>query len=107
MMANIDLFVWWAISISGGSIFLAAVGVYLYMKHCAGLKAGSHITKNVFGLLKDFIFIWVLLGLLVFYIISIRIGSAGIFALGNIFVEAILFIYLLKNRHGKSEDEPH
>jgi hypothetical protein len=37
--------------------------------------------------------------------VSIKIGSAVVFAAGNIFVEAILIIYLLKNKKGKS-DEP-
>jgi Flp pilus assembly protein TadB len=53
----------------------------------------------------DFIFVWVLLGILVFYIMSIAIGSALIFAAGNILVEALLIIYLLENRKGKF-DEP-
>ncbi len=51
---------------------------------------------------KDFIFVWVLLGLLVFYIFSVQLGtgrlSEVVFALGNIVVEVLLVFYLLKNR---------
>jgi len=46
----------------------------------------------------NFIFVWILLGLLFFYIFSIKIGSAGIFATGNIVVEAILVLYLMRYR---------
>jgi Flp pilus assembly protein TadB len=56
------------------------------------------------GLFKDFIFVWVLLGILVFYIITINIGSSLIFAAGNILVEALLIAYLLKNRKEESEE---
>lgn len=101
-MGNIDLFSWWAISISGGSIFLAVVGVYLYIKQYRKVRENGGFIKNIFKLLKDFIFIWVLFGLLVFYIISVRIGSATIFAIGNVIVEVFLFIYLLKNAYGKT-----
>jgi hypothetical protein len=47
---------------------------------------------------KNFMFVWVLLSLLVFYIVSIQIGSAAIFAAGNIVMEVILVIYLIRNR---------
>jgi hypothetical protein len=46
----------------------------------------------------NFIFVWVLIGLLFFYIVSVKIGSAVIFAAGNIVVELILIAYLLKNK---------
>jgi hypothetical protein len=45
-----------------------------------------------------------LLGILVFYIITINIGSSLIFAAGNILVEALLIAYLLKNRKEESEE---
>jgi hypothetical protein len=54
---------------------------------------------------KDFIFIWILLGLLVFYIFSVRLGTGRVpevvFAGGNIAVEALLVFYLFKNREKK------
>jgi hypothetical protein len=39
-----------------------------------------------------------LLGLLVFYIASIKIGSAAVFAAGNVIVEIILLVYLIRKR---------
>ena len=96
-MAEIDLFLWWAASISGGSIFLTLVSIYLYVDSRPKRKADSK-TKRSFNVLTDFIFVWVLLGLLVFYIASITIGSAAVFAAGNIVVEILLLIYLMKNK---------
>jgi len=102
---GLDLFQWWAVCISGGSVFLTFVSIYLYVssrtKRTTGGPRGAGAVRSV----VDFIFVWVLLGLLVFYIVSIAIGSAAIFAAGNILVEALLIIYLLKNKKGKS-DEP-
>jgi heme A synthase len=96
-MAEIDLFLWWAASISGGSIFLTVVSIYLYVDSRPKRKANSK-TRRSFNVLTDFIFVWVLLGLLVFYIVSINIGSAAVFAAGNIVVEILLLIYLMKNK---------
>jgi hypothetical protein len=101
---GLDLFQWWAACISGGSVFLTLVSIYLYMNSKTRRKSGRQPKASVLGVGGDFIFVWVLLGLLVFYIISIDIGSAAVFAVGNIFVEAILVIYLLKNRKGKSDE---
>jgi len=54
---------------------------------------------------KNFIFVWTLLGLLAFYIFSVRLGTGTlpevVFALGNIVVEVLLVLYLLKNRDRK------
>ncbi len=97
-MTDVNLFAWWTASISGGSIFLVLVAIYIYIKQRARRKESKKKTKNVVDPFKDFIFVWILLGLLVFYIVSIRIGSATLFALGNIFVEIILIIYLIKNK---------
>lgn len=93
------LFWWWAITISAGSIFLALVGVYLYLTSRKGRREITlRLPKRLVRSTRHFIFVWVLLGLLVFYIISIDIGSDWIFAAGNIFVEAMLLIYLFRNR---------
>lgn len=91
-----ELFTWWAISISCGIVFLIVVSIYLYMSRKVGKDASQ---QNSAGrLVKDFFFVWVLLGLLVLYIVSISMGSAVLFAAGNIFFEAILIIYLIRNR---------
>jgi heme A synthase len=101
---ELDLFGWWAISISGGSIFLTLVSIYLYAESRTRRKQSDRKMTKTVTLLKGFIFVWVLLGLLIFYIISVRIGSAAIFAAGNILVEALLIVYLIRNRTEKSEE---
>jgi cobalamin synthase len=101
---SLDLFTWWAITISGGSIFLTLVSIYLYANTRARRKESEQTTMNAVNRVKDFVFVWVLLGLLIFYIVSIQIGSIVVFAVGNIFVEALLIVYLLRNRTEKSEE---
>jgi cobalamin synthase len=102
-MLNLDPFIWWIITISWSIAFLILVSIYLYVNSRARRKESSRTRANKLRLGKNFVFVWVLLGLLVFYIISVNIGSAVIFAMGNIIVEAILIVYLIKNRHKKSE----
>ncbi len=98
-MASIDLFQWWAATISAGSVFLTLVGAYLYLESRKKRKEGERKRESgVRRLLTDFIFVWVLLGLLIFYIVSIDIGSDMIFTAGNVLVEIVLVIYLLKNK---------
>jgi hypothetical protein len=98
-MASIDLFQWWAATISAGSVFLTLVGVYLYVDSRKKRRASnSEEKRSLLRSSKDFIFVWVLLSLLIFYIVSIDIGSDWIFAAGNIFVEVMLLIYILRNR---------
>lgn len=102
-MLETDLFVWWAISISWSIIFLITISIYLYTSSKKKEKKISGTTAKKVGFWKNFVFIWVLLGLLALYIVSINIGSAFLFAIGNIIVEAILLIYLVSNRKEKSE----
>lgn len=102
---GLDLFQWWAACISGGSVFLTLVSIYLYVSSRTKRRTGRPRGAGALRFGIDFMFVWILLGLLVFYIVSIDIGSAAIFAAGNILVEALLIIYLLKNKKGKS-DEP-
>jgi len=97
-LVGVDLFQWWAATISAGTIFLALVGVYLYFDSRKKRKSDVKGTSRLIRVLKDFFFVWVLLGLLIFYIISIDVGSDVLFAVGNIFVEILLLVYLLKNR---------
>jgi hypothetical protein len=42
--------------------------------------------------------LWVLIGLLFFYIVSVKMGSSLLFAAGNIVVEALLIVYAIKNK---------
>jgi hypothetical protein len=100
-MPNVDLFAWWALSISFSSLFLALVSIYLYLGNRS--KRDEQVRKatgtaRAAKLIRNFAFVWVLLGLLVFYIFSVQLGAGAfsevVFALGNIIVEALLVFYL-------------
>ena len=120
---TLNLFAWWTISISWSIVFLIVAGFYLYassrsksgrnkpkeskQETDANISIGVRADKIGFGakaqsMSKDFIFVWVLLGLLAFYIFSVQLGTGAlsemVFALGNIVVEALLIFYLLRNR---------
>jgi heme/copper-type cytochrome/quinol oxidase subunit 2 len=103
---TIDLFTWWAISISWSIAFLIVAGLYLYTssraKHKEDTRVGNQLKAEVVSVSKNFIFVWILLGLLVFYIFSVQLGTGTlpelVFALGNIVVEALLVSYLFRNR---------
>jgi len=89
-----DLFFWWAIAITWSSMFLIAIGIYLYVAS----RKRNNLTANRTRLGTNLVFVWVLLGLLVLYLVSIDLGSAPLFAAGNISVEAILIGYILKSK---------
>ena len=93
-----ELFAWWAISISSSIVFLTLVSVYLYANSRTRRTKSDQATPNVVTLGRNFIFVFVLIGLLLFYIFSIRVGSVLVFAVGNIAVEAILVAYLIRNK---------
>ena len=117
----LSLFAWWEISISWSIVFLIVTGLALYVssrpKHKRDRreekkqeinenKASGHADKvqlraRAVRIAKDFIFVWVLLALLVFYIFSVQLGTGSlsqvVFALGNVFVEALLVVYLFRN----------
>jgi hypothetical protein len=120
---TISLFTWWAISISWNIAFLIIAGFYLYASSRAKRKEDTrkedtrekddeHLVRargyktqlkaTAGSIAKNFIFVWILLGLLVFYIFSVQMGtgklSEAVFAVGNIAVEALLVFYLVKNR---------
>lgn len=107
MTMDLELFALWAISISGGSIFLTLVSIYLYAESRATRRRREQAGSRMIVILEDFAFVWVLLGLLVFYIISVSIGSAAIFAVGNIFVEVSLVLYLIRHRRAKPDQNNH
>jgi len=94
-----ELFIWWAVCITWGIVFLTAVSIYLYGGQIVRMRNLSQNSAKVTRIGRDFIFVWVLLSLLVFYIVTINIGSAPIFAVGNIVVEGLLLIYLFRNRY--------
>ncbi len=74
-------------------MFLMLVSVYLYMD-----SRPRRTTKGVFRRIRDFIFVWVLVGLLALYVVSVNMGSKELFAEGNIVVEVVLVFYLVSNR---------
>jgi hypothetical protein len=46
---------------------------------------------------KDFVFVWILIGLLVLYVVSIGEGSYLLFAAGNVVVEILLIVYTVRS----------
>jgi len=93
MTSYSNLLVWWEATITAGTMFLVLVSVYIYFNGGMGRKNGNNTWG--LGMLKNFIFIWVMLGLLALYIVSISGGSYTLFAAGNIVVEIILVVYIL------------
>jgi hypothetical protein len=89
-----DLFFWWAIAITWSSMFLIAIGVYLYVAS----RKRNNLTSNWARAGSNLVFVWVVLGLLALYLVSIDFGSALLFAAGNVLVEAILIGYILKSK---------
>lgn len=104
MTVDLRLFDWWVISISWSIVFMSLAGIYIYAdskKKNAKMKNRHHVKTRPLTVVKDFVFVWVLFALLILYIVSINIGSSMLFAVGNIFTEAALIIYAVKNRTGK------
>lgn len=101
MMPYSDLFIWWVISISWSIAFLIMISVYLYAKSRTKRKQNNSEPTNVINVGKNFAFVWVLLGLLLLYISSVQIRSIEIFAAGNIIVETILILYVIRYRTEK------
>jgi uncharacterized protein YacL len=110
IIPTLDLFAWWALSISFSSIFLTMISIYLYSSNKKKRmdKIERHKDEaDTAKLIKNFAFVWVLVGLLIFYIFSIQLAlsqsTAGtlsevVFAIGNVVVEAFLILYLIRNR---------
>jgi len=92
----LNLFTWWIISISWSIAFMIVTGIYLYVNSGAERKEDGQKWSLV-KLIKDFTFTWILIGLLIFYIIAIYLASATIFAAGNIVVEVILIVDVVRN----------
>ena len=77
---------------------MIVIGIYLYADSSTERKENKETKWNIARLAKDFVFVWVLLCLLAFYIVSVNLGSATFFAAGNIVAEAILLVYVVKRR---------
>ena len=96
-MQYANLFGWWIVSITFNILFVIAASVYLYgreRKRGPGMPTGK---GRIVRVVKDFTFVWILCGLLLFYIYSVGEGSALIFGVGNIAVEILLLFYVVRN----------
>lgn len=89
-----DLFDWWIATITWSIAFPIVVSLYLYTRRPRKQAASP---EREAGLLRNFAFVWFLLGLLVFYVISVSQGSALLFAVGNVVVEGLLLLYVLRS----------
>ena len=94
-MAYAGLFDWWIATITWSIAFPIAISIYLYARRSGRKTAGK---RPRFQWVRDFAFVWFLLGLLVFYIVAVGRESAILFAAGNIIVEALLLLYVFKAR---------
>jgi hypothetical protein len=65
-MLNLDAFIWWIITISWSIAFAILVSIYIYGNNRTKRKESVRTTANRLRLVKDFVFVWVLIGLLVF-----------------------------------------
>ena len=96
-MVSFGLFELWEVTITWSIAFLLLVSFYLY-----GKRKRPAVTEQVrTGHVKfwaDFTFVWVLVFLLVFYIVTIDLRSSFLFAIGNVTVELILVYYIMKSR---------
>ena len=88
-----ELFGWWIATISWSIAFPIAMSVYLYRHR---KPAGPPAPRGRFQWVRDFSFVWFLLGLLGFYIVAVGRGSPLFFGLGNIVVEALLLLYVFR-----------
>ena len=96
-MAAFGLFELWELTITWSIAFLLLVSFFLYGKRKRP-AAAAHSRASPRLFLADFTFVWVLVFLLVFYIVTIDLRSFVLFAVGNVFVEIFLVYYILKNR---------
>jgi len=99
-----ELFGWWISSITFNILFVIAASIYLYIRKKKPEKEAFRGVGKLVHIVKDFAFVWVLLGLLLFYVYSVGVGSYVIFAAGNVVVEVLLALYVIKA--GKSTGAP-
>lgn len=92
-----ELLRWWTATITAGTMFLVLVSIYLYTRKDRNII--STFARSKVDFLRHFTFVWIMLALLALYIFSISNGSYEIFAAGNIVVEVILVIYVVRNRN--------
>lgn len=91
-----ELFGWWIATITWSIAFPIAVSVYLYMRRTSAVRQ----TRKI-GRIEGFAFVWFLIGLLVFYVISVGEASTILFAFGNVVVEGLLLLYIVRSSRKK------
>lgn len=96
------MFGWWIWSITFNIAFVIAASTYLYIRRKRPEKEVLTGIGRLVRVLKDFVFVWVLVALLIFYVYAVGVGSAFLFAVGNVVVEVLLVVYALKV--GKSSE---
>jgi hypothetical protein len=96
------LFNWYAITISWSIVLLTIASIYIYVDSSKTGKIKRSGLKPA-TLARDFVFVWILLGLLILYIESIDRGSSILFAAGNIVTEAVLIVYGVRYRTKEAE----
>jgi hypothetical protein len=101
-MPYAELFGWWIATITWSIVFPIAVSIYLYR----GREHGAAKKRSGFQRVKDFAFVWFLLGLLAFYIVSVGEGSSTLFGVGNLAVEALLLLYVFR-ASGRGREPGH
>ncbi len=95
-MVSFGLFDLWVITISWSIAFLVFVSLYLYSKRKPETSVPAK--RGQFKFVTDFVFVWVLVLLLIFYVVTIRMSSSFLFAVGNILVELYLAVYIWRSR---------
>ena len=95
-MLYAELFDWWMSSITFDIVFVIAASIYLYRHKKTSENEVFRGVRKLVHILKEFVFVWALLGLLIFYVYSVGVGSYFIFAVGNVAVEVLLALYVIK-----------
>lgn len=98
-----ELLAWWAVTITWSIVFLTLISAYLYIDSAKRRRQLGQKGQGAGRVMSNFVFVWILLGLLILYILSIDQGSAVLFAIGNVIVEVILLVYLLMSKAPASE----
>jgi len=89
-----QLFNWWIGSITFNILFVIVASIYLYKRRKTKQLSGQSVAQRIRHVVYDFVFVWFLLGLLIFYVISVGEGSYLLFLEGNIVVEVLLLIFI-------------
>ena len=100
------MFGWWIWSITFNVSFVMAASIYLYIRRKRPEKEVLRGVAKFVRVLKDFTFDWVLLGLLIFYVYSVGVGSYFLFAAGNVVVEILLIAYVVNVSKSSQVSEP-